>query len=131
MVLHLGHSHPVVTVQAIVPDDRLDGIGIGGAGGIVRFLKSVCPSFIIIRTQVEKGSIAPVLNQEPRMVLIGIGYRIVGTELLICLVIVIDEVSSSFLQPGRCRLDPEMVVALSGKLTGTACTFNDALRQDD
>ena len=61
------------------------------------------------------------------MMLIGVADTGILAELLIGLVIGVDEILSSILNPALGGLDAKMVIPLSGQFTLATGTFQDAL----
>ena len=117
----------VVFIEFVELDNLDELISILRIGGIASSLQSACPTFIICGLEIEETAITLAIDQETRVILIGLEDRVVGTETLIALVIVVIDRTS---RPSV-ALDAEMIITLASKFTLPCSTLEKSLCERD
>ena len=127
--LHLLHHLTVNILESKAFDSTDEILAVSTRSGIACLVKPHAPSSIVICRKSETAGIALIVHQELAVMFIGVCYGGILAELLIGLVICINAVSPSGSKPRWGRLDAEVVVFITGKLTLSVGTLQYALSQ--
>ena len=125
--VHLFHYHTVITLEVVTLDNGYKRGRIFPGRGISGFVKTLCPSPVIVRIKFETGCVPGVFFQKSGVMGIGIAHTVVAAEFLIRLVIGIETVFATTGYPRLRCLDAEMVVLVLCETTLAACALKDAL----
>ena len=124
LVVVLG---PVIFIEFIELDDLYQFAGVLGICGITCGLQSFGPALIVGLLQVKQRLVATAVDQEQRVILIRLIGRIVGTEALVALIIIMIAGAP---RPSV-TLDAEVVVGPAGEFAPPRPTLEGTLRQGD